>query len=134
MEPDSLESSKIPERLSVDQPHHGRYNRQPSPFIISPERFPMTEALSAPKFPTAGFAPGFAQANLVVTPHAWAYEFLLFYQRNPKPCPLLEVTDMGNWEPIASAPGADLRQDLPYYHDVYQNGELIERRRNILNL
>jgi len=108
----------------------------------------MTEALSAPNSPaalrsliragrwlspTAGLTPGFAQANLVVLPHAWAYEFLLFCQRNPKPCPLLEVTDTGNWEPIASAPGADLRQDLPYYH-VYQNGELVERRRNILDL
>jgi uncharacterized protein YcsI (UPF0317 family) len=108
----------------------------------------MTEALSAPKSPaalrgliragqwlspTAGLAPGFAQANLVVLPYAWAYEFLLFCQRNPKPCPLLEVTDRGNWKPIASAPGADLRQDLPYYH-VYQNGALVERRRNILDL
>lgn len=83
--------------------------------------------------PTAGLAHGYAQANLVILPETWAYDFLLFCQRNPKPCPLLEVTDEGNWEPIISAPGADLRQDLPYYN-VYRDGELIERRRNILDL
>lgn len=83
--------------------------------------------------PTAGLAPGFVQANLVVLPQAWAYEFLLFCQRNPKPCPLLEVTDTGNWEPHLSAPGADLRRDVPYYN-IFRNGVLAERRRNILDL
>ena len=83
--------------------------------------------------PTAGLAPGFAQANLVVLPQAWAYEFLLFCQRNPRPCPLLEVTDTGSWEPVWSAAGADLRQDLPYYN-LYRHGALVERRRNILHL
>lgn len=83
--------------------------------------------------PTAGLAPGYAQANLVVLPKSWAYDFLLFCQRNPKPCPLLEVTDNGSWEPISSAPGADLRQDLPYYN-IYRNGELVERRRNVVDL
>lgn len=81
--------------------------------------------------PTAGLAPGFVQANLVVLPRAWADEFLLFCQRNPKPCPLLEVTHEGSWEPTASAPGADLRRDIPLYH-VYRHGELIEQRTDIL--
>jgi len=64
--------------------------------------------------PTAGFAPGFAQANLVILPRDWAWDFLLFCQRNPKPCPLLDVTDPGVTAP-AVAPGADLRTDLPRY-------------------
>src|SRR5688572_2503063 len=40
---------------------------------------------------TAGVAPGFVQANLVIVPRQLAYDFLLFCQRNPKPCPLLDV-------------------------------------------
>ena len=43
--------------------------------------------------PTAGAAPGFVQANLVVLPKSLAADFLLFCQRNPKPCPLLSVSD-----------------------------------------
>jgi uncharacterized protein YcsI (UPF0317 family) len=74
--------------------------------------------------PTPGLAPGFVQANLVVLPKDWAFEFLLFCQRNPKPCPLLDVTEPGDPEPKAVAPGADLRTDLPAYR-VWQNGELV---------
>jgi len=40
---------------------------------------------------TANLALGYAQANLVVLPVWYAFDFLLFCQRNPKPCPLLEV-------------------------------------------
>jgi uncharacterized protein YcsI (UPF0317 family) len=42
--------------------------------------------------PTAGWAPGFTQTNLIAVPADWAYEFLLFAQRNPKPCPVLDVS------------------------------------------
>lgn len=70
---------------------------------------------------TAGLAMGYVQANLVVLPQAQAYDFLVFCQRNPKPCPLIEVTDPGNPEPTGVAPGADLRTDLPRYR-VYREG------------
>jgi uncharacterized protein YcsI (UPF0317 family) len=73
--------------------------------------------------PTAGLCPGYAQANLVVLPKAFAYDFLLFCQRNPKPCPLLEVTDPGVYEPRQIASEADLRTDLPKYR-VYREGQL----------
>lgn len=75
--------------------------------------------------PTPGLAPGFVQANLVMLPADWAYDFLLFCQRNPKPCPILDVTDTGNWEPKYAAPGADLRTDLPGYR-VFFHGECID--------
>jgi uncharacterized protein YcsI (UPF0317 family) len=75
--------------------------------------------------PTPGLAPGFVQANLVMLPRDWAYDFLLFCQRNPKPCPLLDVTDAGDPEPKFVAPGSDLRTDLPAYR-VWRNGELID--------
>src|SRR5262245_15444125 len=74
---------------------------------------------------TAGLAMGFVQANLVVVPRDLAFDFLLFCQRNPKPCPLLDVTEAGSPEPRLVAPGADLRTDLPRYR-VYRDGELID--------
>ncbi|MFF0190389.1 putative hydro-lyase [Streptomyces sp. NPDC005244] len=73
--------------------------------------------------PTAGIAAGHTQANLVSVPADWAYEMLLFCQRNPKPCPVLDVTDAGSWStPLAA--GADLRTDLPGYR-VWEHGELV---------
>jgi len=75
--------------------------------------------------PTAGLAPGFVQTNLVILPRDLAFDFLLFAQRNPKPCPVLEVTDVGSPEPALSAPGADLRTDVPKYC-IYRNGALAD--------
>src|SRR5919199_948693 len=74
---------------------------------------------------TAGLAPDYVQANLAVLPKEQAYDFLLFCQRNPQPCPLLEVTDAGAVEPKMTAPGADLRTDIAKYR-IYRNGELTE--------
>lgn len=72
---------------------------------------------------TSGFAPGHVQANLAILPRALAFDFLLFCQRNPSPCPLLEVVEAGEVEPREFAPGADLRSDAPLYR-VYERGEL----------
>jgi uncharacterized protein YcsI (UPF0317 family) len=83
--------------------------------------------------PTAGLAPGFVQANLVVLPRALAFDFLLFVQRNPKSCPLLEVIDAGGTEPKETAPGADLRTDVPLYR-VYRDGVLAEERGDLVAL
>ncbi len=83
--------------------------------------------------PTAGLAPGFVQANLVVLPRALAFDFLLFAQRNPKSCPLLEVVDAGATEPKEMAPGADLRTDVPLYR-VYRDGVLAEERGDLVSL
>src|SRR5438552_2660774 len=55
---------------------------------------------------TAGLGQNFVQANLAVLPKDHAYDFLLFCQRNPRPCPLIEVTDVGSPEPVGVAPGA----------------------------
>jgi uncharacterized protein YcsI (UPF0317 family) len=83
--------------------------------------------------PTCGLAPGFVQANLVVLPRELAFHFLLFCERNPKPCPLLEVTDAGEYEPRRIAPGADVRTDLPRYF-VYRHGELVGKCTDIRSL
>ena len=75
--------------------------------------------------PTSGLAPGFAQANLVVLPADDALDFLRFCVRNPKPCPVLEVTDTGSACPAGVAPHADLRTDLPRYR-VFRDGQLVD--------
>jgi uncharacterized protein YcsI (UPF0317 family) len=75
--------------------------------------------------PTAGLALGYVQANLVVVPRALAFDFLLFCQRNPQPCPLLDVTEPGSAAPRLVAPGADVRTDVPRYR-VYHYGQLMD--------
>ncbi|MBO0764837.1 MAG: putative hydro-lyase [Hyphomicrobiaceae bacterium] len=72
---------------------------------------------------TAGLAPGHVQANLVILPSEWAADFLRFCQANPKPCPLLAVSEPGS--PALPVLGADLdiRTDLPRYR-VWERGEL----------
>jgi uncharacterized protein YcsI (UPF0317 family) len=83
--------------------------------------------------PTAGLAPGFAQANLVILPKDDAFDFLRLAQRNPKPIPVLEVLELGDPEPKLTAPGADLRTDVPRYR-VYKDGEFVEERLEITEL
>lgn len=73
--------------------------------------------------PTTGIALGYAQANLVILPQKYALDFFLFCQRNPKPCPLLEVLEPGDFRPDFLASGADVRTDAPRYN-VYEKGEL----------
>lgn len=79
---------------------------------------------------TAGLGQNYVQANLAVLPRAQAYDFLLFCQRNPKPCPLIEVCDAGSPEPTGVAPGADLRTDVPGYR-IYEHGELTAEVRDL---
>ncbi len=71
--------------------------------------------------PTSGMCPGYAQANLVILPKEYAYDFLLFAERNPKPCPILEVSDEGSRYLKKIAPGADIAKDIPKYR-IYENG------------
>ena len=77
------------------------------------------------KTPTSGAAYGYVQANLVMLPRQEAFHFLLFCVHNPKPCPILDVLELGVFEPQIAA-GADLRRDLPTYR-IYRSGELKEK-------
>mgnify|MGYP003593844893 FL=1 len=74
---------------------------------------------------TSGMCNGYAQANMAILPKSLAFDFLLFTQRNRKPCPLLDVTEAGNPEPKLAAPGADLRYDIPKYR-IYKKGILTD--------
>jgi len=72
--------------------------------------------------PTAGHAPGFVQANLVILPETYAGDFAEFCRLNAQACPLLEMTAPGDPVPRQSAPGADLRTDVPRYR-VFRAGD-----------
>ncbi|WP_417554891.1 putative hydro-lyase [Microbacterium sp.] len=74
--------------------------------------------------PTSGVAAGLTQANLIAVPADWAFETLLFAQRNPKPCPVLEVIEQGQVE-SALAPGSDIRTDIGQYR-IWRDGILTE--------
>ncbi|MCH3963514.1 MAG: putative hydro-lyase [Clostridium sp.] len=73
--------------------------------------------------PTAGMCAGYAQANLVILPKELAYDFLLFTQRNPKSCPLLEVSDEGCKKLKYLGNDIDITTDIPKYR-VYEKGIL----------
>ncbi len=73
---------------------------------------------------TAGLAPGFVQGNLVVLPVSVADEFLRFCQRNPKPCPLIAVSEPGQPHIASLGEDVDLRTDLPRYH-VWRDGVVV---------
>ncbi len=71
-----------------------------------------------------GQAPGFVHANLCIVPEAYAFEFLSFCQRNPKPCPLLAMSSPGERRLPALAEDLDLATDLPQYR-VFRDGEWV---------
>lgn len=72
---------------------------------------------------TSGMCLGYAQANLAVLPKELAYDFLLFTQRNPKPCPILEVSDVGVPYLKKIAKDCNIATDIPKYR-IYENGVL----------
>lgn len=44
---------------------------------------------------TSGMAKGYIQANVVILPLDYAYDFLKFCFKNPKTCPLLDISEVG---------------------------------------
>ena len=83
--------------------------------------------------PTAGLAPGFAQGNIVVVPNDVAGDFARFCERNPKPCPLIGVTEPGAPHVPALGGDIDLRTDVSRYR-VWRHGELAEEVADISDL
>ena len=105
-------------------------NKTPLATGLDVRRAARSGALDAP---TAGLASGYVQGNLAILPHDYAEDFLRFCQANPKPCPLLGVSEPG--DPAMAALGADLdiRTDIPRYR-VWRAGELIDEPRDVLSV
>lgn len=74
---------------------------------------------------TSGLCAGFVQCNMVILPKDWAAEFLQFSQMNPKPCPVLGMSDPGSWEIPELAANLDIRTDIPSYK-LFENGEFTQ--------
>jgi uncharacterized protein YcsI (UPF0317 family) len=83
--------------------------------------------------PTAGLAPGHVQGNLAILPRDLAADFLRFCHLNPKPCPVIGLSEPGS--PHIPALGADLdiRTDLPRYR-VWRDGALVAEPTDIRDL
>jgi uncharacterized protein YcsI (UPF0317 family) len=71
---------------------------------------------------TAGLAPGYVQGNLCIVPQQYAADFLLFCQRNPKPCPVLGVSEPGDPRIPALGEDLDIRTDIPSYR-IFEDGK-----------
>ncbi len=82
---------------------------------------------------TSGLAGGFVQANLAILPADWAWDFLVFAQRNPKACPIIEVGEKGSPLTRFTAGNGDIRTDLPSYR-IYENGQMTEEISDISSL
>ena len=72
---------------------------------------------------TAGLGAGFLQANIAILPQEFSLDFMRFCQRNPKPCPLVGVSDTGNPELFTMGHDIDIRTDVPAYN-IYKFGRL----------
>jgi len=80
---------------------------------------------------TAGLAPGYVQGNLAILPEQLAASFHRFCQLNPKPCPIIGMSDVGNPRIPALGIDLDIRTDLPRYR-VWRDGEVVEEPTDIL--
>jgi uncharacterized protein YcsI (UPF0317 family) len=82
---------------------------------------------------TSSLAPGFVQGNLVILPAALAGDFQRFCHRNPKPCPVLGVSEPGSPRIPELGADLDLLRDVPRYR-VWRRGELVEEPTEIAHV
>lgn len=81
--------------------------------------------------PTAGRAPGTVQGNLAILPRDLAADFLRFCHLNPKPCPVIGLSEPGSPHIPALGDDLDLRTDLPRYR-VWRDGELVDEPTDLM--
>ena len=82
---------------------------------------------------TSGMAKGYVQANVVILPSQYAYDFLKFCFRNPKTCPLLDVSEKGSKSFPFYGPQADITTEVASYR-VYEHGQLVDEPNRIDHL
>lgn len=82
---------------------------------------------------TSGLAMGNVQGNVVILPAALADDFMRYCERNPKPCPLLAVSEPGDPRLPTLGEGIDIRTDLPRYR-VWRDGAIAEEPLDVHHL
>lgn len=107
-------------------------NTETSPSLLYTEPAALRAAIRGGRFTahTSGQCPGYAQANLAVLPREYAADFLRFCQLNPKPCPILGISEPGDGRIPALGADLDIRTDIAGYC-VFRDGELVEETRSL---
>jgi uncharacterized protein YcsI (UPF0317 family) len=82
---------------------------------------------------TAGLAPGYVQGNVCILPKEFADDFRLYCERNPKPCPLIGVSEPGDPRLPSLGGDLDIRTDVPRYR-VFRGGQLSDEIADIRDL
>ena len=99
--------------------------------LTTPQGVRMASRAGALDGPTSGLAPGFVQGNLAILPAELAGDFLRFCQKNPKPCPLIGVSEIGDPKLGFLGTDLDIRTDIPRYR-VWKDGVMVEEPQDIL--
>lgn len=98
---------------------------QPSPFKkeIQSDAARFRQQIRSGEFTgqTSGWCPGLVQGNIVILPADWATDFLLFCQLNPVSCPLIHVSQPGEFLMHPLGADLDIRTDVPEYQ-IFENG------------
>ncbi|SDR63183.1 Uncharacterized protein YcsI, UPF0317 family [Rhizobiales bacterium GAS191] len=100
--------------------------------LKSPQDTRLAARTGALDGPTSGLAPGFVQGNLAILPAELAGDFLRFCQRNPKPCPVIGVSEVGDPKLPLLGQDLDIRTDIPRYR-VWKDGVMVEEPQDILS-
>ena len=113
----------------------GLAKKQSKAAMSEPEMLPSLQARLACRAgmatTTAGVANGFVQGNLAILPEKLAASFHRFCQLNPKPCPVIGMSDVGDPRIPALGLDLDIRTDLPRYR-VWRDGEVVEEPTDII--
>ena len=100
---------------------------------ISPAELRQKIRNGAHKGNTSGLCAGYVQCNLVILPADWAEDFLAFCEANPKPCPLIAMSQPGEFNLTKLGADIDIRSDIPSYR-VFENGQLCNEVNDISDL
>lgn len=102
-----------------------------SPDILAPSVAARLACRNGNAEQTAGVAPGYVQGNLAILPEKDAAAFHRFCQLNPKPCPIIGMSEVGDPRIPSLGLDLDIRTDLPRYR-VWRDGEAIEEPLDIM--
>lgn len=129
----ATDTATAPTALRVGVPSDGHAGGPALSGSSSPAQVRMAARAGAFSGHTSGLADRHVQGNVVVLPAASAADFLRYCQRNPKPCPVLAMSDPGQTDLPALGEHIDLKRDLPRYR-VWRDGELVGEPNDISTL